>query len=317
MTSINKELLEAALTGAHDGFEHRLQWHLSLTTVKDRPKTHLFFISFGGDKRPNLPDLIEFLYYKIVQFCIPPKMRSDARELSYKEKNERHTQELTDLAIKLFLKATDEKVRTGEPGELLLYTILEWYFKAPQLVCKMFLKTSRNMPVHGTDGIHLSLDGDKRTLNFMWGESKIFKDVGDAVDAAIESINTLITNTECPISRDIEILKDHSHVEDPDLKEAILKYLDYSTEEANNKRHSFVAMIGFEYEKLATCKTKEDQDAFLASYVEEASKAAEKFYKKAEAKNLLNYEFMFILVPFASVETFRRDFLRRLGRDTN
>jgi hypothetical protein len=55
-------------------------------------------------------------------------------------------------------KPTDTGVG-GELGEMLLYAFLEQVLGAPKLLSKVELKTSPNMYVYGSDGVHLlSLD---------------------------------------------------------------------------------------------------------------------------------------------------------------
>jgi hypothetical protein len=80
-------------------------------------------------------------------------------------------------AVALFIRAQKATNRTGEAGELLLYLLTEWILKAPQILAKMGLKTNRDMPVHGTDGIHIGYAPDKKRFCFYWGESKLFEDV--------------------------------------------------------------------------------------------------------------------------------------------
>lgn len=317
MSSVDKQLMESAVTGTHDGLDNRIGWYSSLAGLEGPSKTHLFFLKFGATHKPNLEDFVELLYYKIAQFCIPQTKREEARRKYSETGDERYSLEITDQAKELFLKATDTGVRSGEPGELILYCILEKFFGAPQLVCKMFLKTSRQMPVHGSDGIHVCLDDDGRALNFIWGESKIYQSISSAIDAAAESIHRLVTHAETPISRDIEILKDHTHITSPELRDAVLDALDCYSDAANHKRHSFAALVGFSYEKLAACSSSEERELFFNQYLNDAREATLRFNQKIQEYNLQDYEFMFILVPFASVDEFRKLFFRRLGRVVN
>jgi len=105
----------------------------------------------------------------------------------YRIKRER----LQRQAIDLFIKANRATNRNGEAGELLLYLLTEWILEAPQLIAKLALKTDRNAPVLGPDGIHIGYSKKKDSLVLYLGESKLIADVGQAITHAAKSIKTL------------------------------------------------------------------------------------------------------------------------------
>ncbi|WP_257203100.1 HamA C-terminal domain-containing protein [Corynebacterium cystitidis] len=76
----------------------------------------------------------------------------------------------------------------GEGGELLLYALLEAGLGAPKLLSKMEIKSSRQMPVFGADGVHL-LEVEEGEYQLIFGESKMYKDLGGAIKAAFKSIH--------------------------------------------------------------------------------------------------------------------------------
>jgi hypothetical protein len=76
-------------------------------------------------------------------------------------------------------------------GELLLFLLMERLLGLPQLLAKMSLKTSGNVHVHGSDGVHASL-GDDGILDVYWGESKLYKSSSDAFSDCFESIAPLL-----------------------------------------------------------------------------------------------------------------------------
>lgn len=88
-------------------------------------------------------------------------------------------------------KAPDS--RSGEGGELLLYSFLEAHLGAPKILSKMELKTSSEHYVHGTDGIHL-LEVDPGNYQLIFGESKMYGDakgrVGSSVSRGIKAAFT-------------------------------------------------------------------------------------------------------------------------------
>ena len=78
--------------------------------------------------------------------------------------------------------------RSGEGGEVLLFLLPEQILKLPQAICKMSLKTSPQMPIHGSDGIHIGLTEDGKKLALYYGEAKVYADLSDAIRECVESI---------------------------------------------------------------------------------------------------------------------------------
>ena len=70
---------------------------------------------------------------------------------------------------------TTEEFRTrGEFGELILHLLLRDWCNTVPLVSKIYFKDSVNVAVHGFDAVHVSSEGNTKTL---WlGESKLYGD---------------------------------------------------------------------------------------------------------------------------------------------
>ena len=72
---------------------------------------------------------------------------------------------------------TDKYQKRGEFGELILHLLLRDWCNTVPLVSKIYFKDAHNATVHGFDGIHITVEGDKKKL---WlGESKLYLD-GDS-----------------------------------------------------------------------------------------------------------------------------------------
>jgi hypothetical protein len=108
--------------------------------------------------------------------------------ISYALKREEYPDPMTSQdAPRIVFKAVNRFVddsRTGEPGELILFVLLESQRNAPQILNKMSLKTSGNIHFHGLDGIHIGIKGDE--INLYYGESKIEKSIDSAIKNAID-----------------------------------------------------------------------------------------------------------------------------------
>lgn len=95
------------------------------------------------------------------------------------------------LSIKAREKFRDYKENKGELGELLLFSFLEGHLNAPKILSKLELKTSNNMYVNGSDGVHfLKLPSGNYQLIF--GESKLYADLTTGFRDAFQSINDFL-----------------------------------------------------------------------------------------------------------------------------
>jgi hypothetical protein len=85
------------------------------------------------------------------------------------------------------------KFRSGAPqgqfGELILFNLLQYFFKAPPLLRKMRITTNTSLERFGADAVHYTL---KNAINtFYLGESKCYKSKYKFNEAFEESINSI------------------------------------------------------------------------------------------------------------------------------
>jgi len=67
---------------------------------------------------------------------------------------------------------TDKYSNRGEFGELILHLLLRDFCNTIPLVSKIYFKDALNVATHGFDGVHVTIEGDKKKL---WlGESKLY-----------------------------------------------------------------------------------------------------------------------------------------------
>jgi hypothetical protein len=286
-----------------------------------------------------MDEFVDFIYWKIVPFCIPRKERRKKWELAEATHDERYMHELTDQARNLFIQArakakakakekaeregrefdvSDAQSTTGEPGELILFILLEGILKAPQIACKMYLKTSEAMPVHGSDSVHLARGSTAESVRVIWGESKLYQQLASALDEICGSINGFLSEAEGRANRDrdIDILKDHMDVEDPGWREALINYFDPYEDQSNLREESYACFVGFDYSAFASIErlpVPEREAAFLAEYKERVESACSLFGAKLRSSGLSTLRIDFFLIPFPSVDSLRAKFLSRLG----
>lgn len=266
-----------------------------------RLTTSFYYLAFR-DGLPTVAEFAKFLKHEIVNFCIPYSRRAKTAERA--QANQKDARRLFvdeyEKARSLFIQASNELDRGGECGELILYLILEAIFGAPQVVSKMFLKTSGNMPVHGADGIHVSLD-QSGVLTFFLGESKGYAELSSALDDALTSIEHL--RQAGPTQREIDILRDHMEVgQNPNLRDELVKYFDPYEPKANSRKDSHALLIGFTYrpyEALSKLPPAEAEARFSELYRRRCVSAIKLLEKKLVQRKMqhINIDANFIGVP--------------------
>jgi hypothetical protein len=228
----------------------------------------------------------------------------------YRIKCERLQREATSLYIRA-QKATN---KNGEAGELLLFLLTEWILKAPQLLAKLPLKTNRDVPVHGTDGIHVGYLPEKKTLCTYWGESKLYGDVNTAIAKAVESIEKALKSENAEY--ELSLVKRHIDTAglSPDEKSLILSFLDPFEHENYNKRINVTTcLIGFDFAAYSELGENSDEQKFgllALSKLRELAPRLSNSLKSAGIKGHLVEMFFF---PVPSVQDLRDQFQAKIG----
>src|SRR5690606_24667079 len=109
-----------------DHVEHEFQ-----ISEKVKANLNLHFVRFDGSGEPKFRILAKTLVDHIITYSLSLSRRPDLDPVE---------------AAKLFQEARANfnlKEESGEAGEVLLYFLLETVIKAPQLICKIDLKTNQ------------------------------------------------------------------------------------------------------------------------------------------------------------------------------
>lgn len=314
------DIAKLALAGNYAGIESRI---VEIDTseidfdIDAEISGRFFYLSFKNNL-PTVDEFVEYLYWHLIPFCIPRKKREEYDEKFRLTQDYRYPMELADQAKELFVKSIDSVKRSGELGEAILFVLLEAFMGAPQVACKMFLKTSRKMHVHGSDSVHILFDDNTGCLELLWGESKIYSKLSSSLDEICSSVGAFIEENDepSPRERDIEIVKDHPNISDPQLCRAFLKYFDPYEREYNDTVESFCCFSGFEYsqyEKLKKMPSPKMESFFQEKYKQRIKSAVKLFDKKIHSNNIEKLKFYFFLLPFPDIYVFRKAFYKKLG----
>lgn len=309
----------AALLKDHSHLGIRLkEVPFSWTSGLHRLSGSFHYMTFA-DGVPTVNEFVEYLYDCLIPYCLPKFKINNALSSANPLTDYHRIVRLGDDAKNLFIKAKNQLESGGEPGELILYALLEWVLKAPRLVSKMYLKTNNNMPVHGTDGIHLGYDEGKDLMTIYFGESKMYKDFSSAADAAFKSMAELIANAG-QISREIEILNNLSDLGSlpAPFQAKLAEYINpYSSSHLTlQKRIVHACLLGFEYSAYNRVLALEPEKVALAfekqykKRVGSACRVIERHYGK---RLPITTNLHLFLLPFPSLNEFRIAFYNKLG----
>lgn len=198
------------------------------------------YVKFDGNGKPMIKALAEKLSDYIVDYCIATKHRPD--DLS--------TSQLTSLVKKarnLFINPviTEESPdTTGEAGEILLFFLMESVIGAPQVVCKMGLKTNPRKEINGSDGVHAKYNTEDELVDFYFGESKLYASSADAIREAIGSVESFHTSNM--IDYELNMVTHHFKYADEKVKKEIEKLI-VSGQPGPNARVNYNCLIGYDF----------------------------------------------------------------------
>ncbi|WP_186640230.1 DUF1837 domain-containing protein [Rufibacter sediminis] len=278
-----------------------------------KAKVHCYLINFDGDHSPRVADFAAFISHRLLDYCIPRSEIQKAKDLDSKNNTTSSVVKLNKIARDL-LSSLD---KSGEGGELMLYLLTQEYLKMPQLLCKMPLKTSSEMHIHGVDGIHVKYDDTSGGLALYWGESKMHKSITSAVSDCFKSVGKYLVSTGgsgTPYQREIQLITSNLDLIDEELEEAILDYLNKDSTNYNKVKNCAVCMLGFDYDMYPSGPNIKQigdllKEASLAinSWVESISK------KLIKSPPLHSFDIELFLIPFPKVDEFRKVFLKEIG----
>jgi hypothetical protein len=179
----------------------------------------------------------------------------------------------------------------------------------------MVLKTNSEMHVHGSDGIHAGVNDDGK-LALYWGESKLYQNVNEAVKACFTSLAPFLLDTggsNATQERDLQLMRDGLSLDDPNLLEALKRFLDPDDPTFNKMEYRGLCLVGFDSKSYPT-----SPNSIKTLKVKQAIETSFKSYKKqilnvVTEKQLESFTIEIFCLPFPSVEKFRMAFRNELS----
>lgn len=272
------------------------------------------------DAEATVEELVRTIALFLTHFSLPRKqieaVYASLEKMASAFERHQAISRLEQEARSLFIRARKSSQRTGEAGELILYLLTEWILGAPQIIAKMSLKTSAQMPVHGSDGIHARFDAEAKRLILYSGEAKFHGDIGQAIRSAVTSIKTGSSREK--MRHEIDLVQ--RHIDFTGLSSAaqtaLLRYLDPFDKSYKDRIEVVTCLIGFDFSAYADLE-KDDQDdldeKFKSLAIAELRHVGPAFAKALKDADLPRQRVELFLFPVPSVSMLRDYFQNQIG----
>ncbi|MET4590487.1 DUF1837 domain-containing protein [Arthrobacter sp. 754] len=292
---------DGALIGLLPPFEESFLIPGTSTLVR----TH--FVAHDANGNPAVEQLAGAMADAAVDFCIPRTKIDRALAEYARTRSTAALVGLNEQARDLFVKSAG----SGEGGELLLFLLLERVLERPQLISKMALKTSTEMHVHGSDGIHANL-ADDGVLDIYWGESKLYKSSSAAFKDCFESISPYLRADGVQSrKRDLLLVRDHLNVAQIELAAHLLEYFDESNPKTLKVRWNGVCLVGFDHDNYPNLAALDDaQHLALSTAVGRWHDTVGNRLKEFE---IVGVNIDLFCIPMPDVAALRKRVLERMG----
>lgn len=267
-------------------------------------KLRFHHLKFDGNGRPMVKALAGLLYNYIIDYCISAKNRPEPITVN-------DAARLTKEARKLFRHpdiTDDSPDKTGEAGEALLYFLVEAIIQAPQVVAKMELKTNRKLESNGSDGIHIKWNAEDKVVDFYFGESKLYKNIDDAINSAIKSIDSF--HADEIYKHEFTMITKHFKYADKEVQDAVTEHIRLG-EPGAGARINHACLIGYNWDTYSTLPNAAHPvltDEFRTRFSKETSLIASKLEKKLAGFTRTHLCFDIFFIPFPCVQEFRNEF---------
>lgn len=219
-------------------------------------------------------------------------------------------------SLKKLRKSSAENNSEGsELAEICLYGIMSRHYKALPIVPKIFYKQNSNDYAKGADSVHLVLN--KNDYEIWLGESKFYKDIDKAFQAALDSVDSMLCTDklkkENSIITNLAELKElkHEHLTE-DMISNILHTLDFknSIDDFKKKLHIPIFIL----HECELTKSSVDLSVYRESLINIHEEKIAKYKKKMLAKlvniyNITDISFHLILFPIPEKERIRKWFI--------
>lgn len=318
-TTIDIEAILDALKRDHSKLGARMVAITApISSSLKRTTIRAHYLSFQ-EHEPMVLEFVQAIANKLVSFCFSnAHLQASYAAMDGLDNNARQeaSNQLFMEAVDLFIKAQKNTKRSGEFGELIAYLLMEWVIGAPQVVAKMSLKTNPEMPVYGSDGIHLKYDAEGDRLLVYFGESKSYEQVTAAIKDAVSSVATALAPEK--IRHELMLVKQQFDLAGlpPEAREPILDFLNPLSANAHKRETVAVIFIAFDFKAFSALKALEVDEvapAFEMALVDALTKHTQTLEDELQAAGIDHRRIETFFLPVPKVADLRLAFHQRIG----
>lgn len=273
-----------------------------------KARIQCYCLTLDGSGNPRLKDFIDEIALHLSTYVIPRSRLDKAIATGDIAEIVR----LHNEARKLFTHINN----SGEGGELLMYLLAESILNLPQLFCKMPLKTSSAMHVHGSDGIHVGMNNATKRLALYWGQAKLHKSASAAIRNCIQDLAPYLLDDgggEASQTRDLQLMRDRLDLNNPDLERALKIFLDKANPSYNQVEFRGLGLIGFDNDLYPIEPNKKTIDILSAEISAELAAWNTLLAQHVTKERLASFHLELFCFPLPSVEEYRKRFTAALG----
>lgn len=288
---------------------------------------HIKHLSISENKDDGFLDLFLFpinarnFDYNFISNNLIESIADYALSWKTRDKYKNMPMTLSKKAREEFKEATKND---GELGELLLFCFLEGYLDAPKILTKLQLKTSNQLYVNGSDGVHLKKLLDNK-YQLIFGESKTYAELNCAFNNAFKSIYQFVNeinekgNYKSGINFEKGLISSNI---DRDIfeedEQEILNFLLYPKESEKydfSLDDAFSIFIGYQInieDEQRKYSSEEFPIKIETKIVNEIETYKNNIYKLIEKYSLIGYTFYIFIIPFTNIDENRKKILGKV-----
>lgn len=285
------------------------------------PRVALLHVRFKEDI-PSIRAFADFLGNQAANYALSRRRRDayQARIASAENGDVSAAQELSRAVRNAFIEFRKaHPSRASEVGEVLAYCVAVHHLQASQLIAKMALKTSNNMPVYGLDGIHASVINGE--LNVFFLESKLAGTAASGTADYAESVSGFLKD-DGQYEHEYGLVTSLGNLDalDPADKNLMMDYLDVFSNPNAPRRERSVGVVCYSEVKHFANKLEVDEgsiskheDHFGELYSSDFNRHHTNLSNQLGVKNVDPNKCMVYLIAVPDVDELREMFYDSIG----
>lgn len=198
---------------------------------------------------------------------------------------------------------TDKYKRRGEFGELILHLLLRDFCNSIPLISTIFFRDAPNIPAHGFDGVHITINGDEKKL---WlGESKLYK---SGTEGVADLVGDIVKHFNADYLREqFSLITRKLPVDAPEIE--YWRTLMHKNQKMDVIFSSIVIPMVCTYNSSLFVNHNDETQQYLDDFKKECLALHDEFNRKKPASNL---EIILLLLPIPDKDELNKELDARL-----